>query len=187
MATKRKKLIDLELLSVFSDNFQTYIDKQITAKVAAEIDKIMMITDVTAENGSISVTTNDGTKKSYTVNNVTTIQDIQDMIAASEINTTAICQSCPTNNTAKVSDIQAMLNDSSSTLSATGDPITNDAGCSIQTTSSEDITELVDSPESLDTTTDKNTYVTPNCIAEVTSTSSPTMSVDENGNPVNNS
>lgn len=98
-------------------------------------------------------------------NNIASNEDIRQMIlesnSASE--TCAVCLAIT--NTAKTSDIELMLADNNGI--ATGDAITNDKGCHVETTSSDDISTLINNPDELNPNTDKNTYFRTDCIAQV--------------------
>lgn len=163
------KLIDLDLLDQFSSGFKTYIDQKIETAVAA--GTVDLVAGVEIVDGVLFVTQKNGTRRHYII--------------------TTPCTVCATQtNTASTEDIQAMLA-STDEGTATGEPITNVAGCSIATVSEDDIDTMVNDPENLVTTTDENTFYT-DCpaetateeetmaaVTEATEYTSPTMSIPE--------
>lgn len=142
-----RKLIDLTLLGEVTSGFKSYVDT--TVETAVTNGTTDLIAGVEIKEGVLVVTKKNGETQQFII--------------------TTPCTVCATQtNTASTEDIAAMLKDSTAT--ASGDAVTNQAGCSIETASNTDIDTLVNDPDNLETTTTNNTFYTDDCIATTATT-----------------
>lgn len=164
------KLIDLNLLDQFGLGFKTYIDQKIETAVAA--GTVDLVAGVEIIDGVLFVTRKNGSVSQYIIS--------------------LPCMTCATQtNVASNDDINEMIalsaEETEQVAAYAGEPITNMAGCSIATTSADDIETMINDPDNLETTTTENVFYTDECSAETATVeetiaaTSPTMSVPADG------